>query len=54
MALNVLAYNMKRVMNIMGIRPLLAAMRVLSSICRRASDDCTAAQRDDAVPARPR
>ena len=27
MALNVLAYNMKRVMNILGVRPLLAAMR---------------------------
>ena len=27
MALHVLAYNLTRVMNIMGIRPLLAAMR---------------------------
>jgi transposase len=27
MALHVLAYNMTRVMNIMGIRPLLAAIR---------------------------
>ena len=26
MALHVLAYNLKRVMNIMGIRPLIAAM----------------------------
>ena len=28
MALHVLAYNLTRVMNIMGIQPLLAAMRV--------------------------
>jgi len=27
MALHVLAYNMTRVMSIMGVRPLLAAMR---------------------------
>ena len=27
MALHVLAYNLTRVMNIMGIRPLMAAMR---------------------------
>jgi hypothetical protein len=27
MALHVLAYNMTRVMNIMGIKPLIAAMR---------------------------
>ena len=27
MALHVLAYNLTRVMNIMGVRPLLAAMR---------------------------
>ena len=27
MALHVLAYNLARVMNIMGIQPLLAAMR---------------------------
>ncbi len=27
MALHVLAYNLKRVMNIMGIDPLIAAMR---------------------------
>ena len=27
MALRVLAYNLTRVMNIMGIRPLMAAMR---------------------------
>ena len=27
-ALNVLAYNLTRVMNIMGIRPLIAAMSV--------------------------
>jgi hypothetical protein len=27
MALHVLAYNLTRVMNIMGIRPLIAAMR---------------------------
>ncbi len=27
MALHVLAYNLKRVMNIMGINPLIAAMR---------------------------
>jgi len=27
MALHVLAYNLKRVMNIMGISPLIAAMR---------------------------
>ncbi len=27
MALQVLAYNLTRVMNIMGVRPLLAAMR---------------------------
>ncbi len=26
MALHVLAYNLKRVMNILGIRPLIAAM----------------------------
>jgi hypothetical protein len=28
MSLHVLAYNLKRVMKIMGIRPLIAAMRV--------------------------
>jgi hypothetical protein len=28
MALHVLAYNLTRVMNIMGIRPLVAAMSV--------------------------
>ncbi len=28
MALNVLAYNLTRVMNIIGIRPLMAAIRV--------------------------
>jgi hypothetical protein len=28
MALHVLAYNLKRVMNIIGIRPLIAAMTV--------------------------
>jgi hypothetical protein len=28
MALHVLAYNMTRVMNIMGTKPLIAAMRV--------------------------
>jgi hypothetical protein len=34
MALHVLAYNLTRVMNIMGIRPLLAAMRAwLSQTC---------------------
>jgi len=27
MALHILAYNMTRVMSIMGVRPLLAAMR---------------------------
>jgi hypothetical protein len=27
MALNVLAYNLTRVMNIMGIQPLMAAIR---------------------------
>ena len=27
MALNVLAYNMTRVMNIIGVRPLMAAIR---------------------------
>jgi hypothetical protein len=27
MALHVLAYNLTRVMNIMGVQPLLAAMR---------------------------
>jgi len=27
MALHVLAYNLTRIMNIMGVRPLLAAMR---------------------------
>jgi len=27
MALHVLAYNLKRVINIMGIRPLIAAMQ---------------------------
>ncbi len=27
MALNVLAYNLRRVMNIIGIRPLMAAIR---------------------------
>ncbi len=27
MALHVVAYNLKRVMNILGIRPLIAAMR---------------------------
>ena len=27
MALHVLAYNLKRVMNILGIRPLIAAMK---------------------------
>jgi transposase len=27
MALHVLAYNLSRVMNIMGVQPLLAAMR---------------------------
>ncbi len=27
MALHVLAYNLKRVMNIIGIRPLMAAIR---------------------------
>jgi len=27
MALHVLAYNLKRVMNIMGVDPLIAAMR---------------------------
>jgi len=33
MALHVLAYNLTRVMNIMGVQPLLAAMRVQSPIC---------------------
>jgi len=35
MALHVLAYNLTRVMNIMGIRPLMAAMRAspLSALC---------------------
>jgi transposase len=30
MALHVLAYNLTRVLNIMGAQPLLAAMRALS------------------------
>jgi hypothetical protein len=29
MALHVLAYNLKRVMNILGIGPLIAAMRAV-------------------------
>jgi hypothetical protein len=31
MALHVLAYNLTRVMNIMGIEPLMAAMRAYSN-----------------------
>ena len=33
MALNVLAYNLTRVMNIVGIKPLLVAIRMKSSCC---------------------
>jgi hypothetical protein len=34
MALHVLAYNLTRIMNIVGVRPLLAAMRAQSSQSR--------------------
>ena len=54
MALAVLAYNFTRVMNIMGVKPLIAAMRELrpaTLICRRArrqrTPDRQALRKDD-------
>jgi len=36
MALHVLAYNLTRVINIMGVQPLMAAMRVVATSRRPA------------------
>ena len=49
MALHVLAYNLTRVMNIMGVQPLLAAMRASSPLQARLSSQ--RADLDKSAPA---
>src|SRR5262249_38483420 len=42
MALSVLAYNLTRVMNIIGVKPLIAALGAYRPLSRHGLADCTA------------